>query len=975
MSQEKELSHKLEKIEHAITAQESLRGTLPAQQLKSSLDALRQQKQILLAQLEGSGAVAQGGSTAIGQQGVGVKGDLNKSTINTGTINYFYQIFQKTPRDTPLSREEFERVLNRYLIWVRKAYNKARLYGLENVPTTGGTPVKQLSDVFVPLKLRRFSPPKRAEIEQFARKFQGDPMAEHKAYLKLAREQKIEGESISLGQLLTVHDRQAIIGGAGSGKSTLVAYLAASLTETILGSEDLPFELPPQHEQLIPVVIPLRYYREYKALCHKSPRDLLHTPEMDTLAGYIPWYFRKRNPALKIPAAFFDRLLRGGGCLLMLDGLDEVVSRDERGQVREEVERLAGEFYPENILVVTAREAGYRENAVFGDNFVRLDVQPLDDEDIETLTEKWCRQLYPEDVKRQTQEIVEAITEINTRYREKGLPALISTPLMTTMVVSVKWGEAELPRERATLYEAAVKVILQSQYISDDPTRKTLVNWGGPWKAQREWLSHLALAMHQGGLAGAFIPEVKVREIMGEYLTEEELNTYVRVVRSRGGLLEEQAELFQFLHLTFQEFLAARLLAKQREDSYQELQGHVQDSWWREIFLLTYGFAKTDWAPFAAKYLDWLSNLEGKDCLAGRELAAAAVLEIERPDPELRHGQAMLLAEAIETPGLENSPAERAAAGDTLARLGDPRFDPEHWHLPDDPMLGFVHIPAGTFLMGSDPKKDSDAMDREQPQHEVTLPDYYMARYPVTVAQFRTFIKTRGYNDFNDSALQDPPNRPVRYVTWYNALAYTQWLQEELSAVSAQCLAKASLSDDEKAFWQGLAEGKFHITLPSEAEWEKAARGGSPLPEGVPQRVCFAKGLGVRVYPWGNEPDPNRANYDDTGIGTTSTVGCFPHGASPYGVLDLSGNVWEWTRSLWGESWSEPDFKYPYDPTDGRENFKAGDNILRVLRGGSFDLAYGLVRCASRDLDYPGGGGFNGGFRVVVSPLPRRGYF
>ncbi|OOP57445.1 MAG: hypothetical protein AYP45_03345 [Candidatus Brocadia carolinensis] len=95
-----------------------------------------------------------------------------------------------------------------------------------------------------------------------------------------------------------------------------------------------------------------------------------------------------------------------------------------------------------------------------------------------------------------------------------------------------------------------------------------------------------------------------------------------------------------------------------------------------------------------------------------------------------------------------------------------------------------------------------------------------------------------------------------------------------------------------------------------------------------------------RLYPWGNDPDPNRANYNETGIGATSAVGCFPSEASPYGCEEMSGNVWEWTRSIYRE--------YPYDPKDGRENLEASSAKIRVVRGGSFYFSHWGVRCSYR---------------------------
>jgi len=198
-------------------------------------------------------------------------------------------------------------------------------------------------------------------------------------------------------------------------------------------------------------------------------------------------------------------------------------------------------------------------------------------------------------------------------------------------------------------------------------------------------------------------------------------------------------------------------------------------------------------------------------------------------------------------------------------------------------------------------------------------------------------------------------------------------------------------SGEELAFWEGLADERLQVRLPSEAEWEKAARGGIEIPVvgaslalarvGTGASLALAQvGAGAspaptvrnpnpqRRYPWGDEPDPNRANYDETGIGRTSAVGCFPGGASPYGCLDMAGNVFEWTASLWGRGWPEPEFRYPYTLTDGRENLEAGDALLRVVRGGSFYGNRNAARCASRYRNIPGSAWHDLGFRLVLSP-------
>ncbi|MGC9393874.1 MAG: SUMF1/EgtB/PvdO family nonheme iron enzyme [Anaerolineae bacterium] len=235
--------------------------------------------------------------------------------------------------------------------------------------------------------------------------------------------------------------------------------------------------------------------------------------------------------------------------------------------------------------------------------------------------------------------------------------------------------------------------------------------------------------------------------------------------------------------------------------------------------------------------------------------------------------------------------------------------------LPFEPEL--ILIPAGEFLMGSDPKKDKSADSDEQPRHTLYLPGYWIAKTPVTNAQYAAFVKATGHKApqhwENGTIPAGKDTHPVVYISWDGAMAYCQWLAE--------------------------ATGKPY-TLPSEAEWEKAARGTDG-----------------RLYPWGNTFDKSKCNVYASGIGETTPVDRYPQGASSYGVLDMAGNVCEWTCSQYKA--------YPYDPADGREDVSA--SARRVVRGGAFGNNGWGARCACRSYWGPDDDGRGRGFRVVVA--------
>lgn len=172
-------------------------------------------------------------------------------------------------------------------------------------------------------------------------------------------------------------------------------------------------------------------------------------------------------------------------------------------------------------------------------------------------------------------------------------------------------------------------------------------------------------------------------------------------------------------------------------------------------------------------------------------------------------------------------------------------------------------VPAGPFLMGSDPRRDPHARAEEQPAHIVTLPTYQIAQYPVTVAEYGVALAA-GAADAQAPLDWDTQRAcitcPVSGLTWHDALSYVRWL----------C---------------GVTGRRWR--LPAEAEWEKAARG----PDG-------------RIYPWGDVWEAGRGNAAgvELDVQGTTAVDAHPQGVSPYGVLDMVGNVAEWTGTIFYKS-------------------------------------------------------------------------
>jgi serine/threonine-protein kinase len=390
-------------------------------------------------------------------------------------------------------------------------------------------------------------------------------------------------------------------------------------------------------------------------------------------------------------------------------------------------------------------------------------------------------------------------------------------------------------------------------------------------------------------------------------------------------LIERGAGLYGFAHLTFQEYLAARALAD-RADALAFTLRVLPDPWWREVILLQAGYLGGQGKRRVSELIRAILDANPKTEPEPHHhllLAAECLFDVgpARVEGDLLGEARKRLQKQADAPikqGDKQSVLNKAIAMNALARIESGQFQSQYWKQPwGEPE--WVTIPAGEFWMG----EDKSRYDDERPAHKLYLPEYKVSRVPVTNAQYALYVKDSGAKQPEHWRGGQIPkgleNHPVVYVTWDDALAYCRWLGEKT--------------------------GKS-ITLPSEAEWEKAARGDQDQ----------------RAYPWGNDWKDLYCNSSELGLNDTTPVGLFLNGASPYGLLEMSGNVYEWTRTI-----RDDHFEYPYKVDDGRENLT--DRSIRLLRGGAFNLNAYFARCTYRLGLYPYRKLANYGFRLVLVPL------
>ncbi len=748
--------------------------------------------------------------------------------------------------------------------------------------------------------------------------------------------------TMNINEVLERYPVFLLKGLPGSGKTTLLRHLTTCFAGGQAGA-NLSWTAQP----LLPIFVPLRNFGRYLDT-HKREYT---SPAPSALRRFIEDYFAEYE--LEFTPGFFHDRLKEGHCLVLLDGLDEVADRDQRAMVAQMVSAFIKHYAPlGNRFGLASRPKGYDEVAEYLPRPVVCTVQPLEPESRDDLVRNLLKILEPDAQRRQSQ-ISDLLADIR---RKEKVDELSRNPLFcTTLVLVYKYRGTTLPERRVDVYKELVELLLGfwdthraeregvagvRELVLVDGTGRAFLDEGQAVEAKQRALVHVADWMQDNGLSETTQQDVENK--LAQFFSENEgaqinekaawARNFLSVAHQRSGLfIEVQPGVFAFSHQSFREYLAATALIEDLDpEMAQTALDHATDPWWDEVILLA--AAHPMLSPKRREFLLQKMLDAGHIVLAGRCAVDAGA---RLPAPMRERVMGLLHQHMTEE---RRDPKERYAAGEALDELG--------W-LPDD-LNAWLPCPKCADGGG----------------------DLLAMRYPVTNAGFERFIAAGGYEnsdwwDGRDSpgwkwretppgyrgegAVKEPEywrqarfgrerrGYPVVGVSWYEASAYAAWLADVLRRARA---GEAGLPDEERALVADLpARDVTQIRLPTEDEWRRMAGGTADknrYPWDAPKGPATADEAAIAA----------RCNVSASGVGGTSAVGMYPLGESiPNHLMDMGGNVWEWTNS-----W--------YDKEDS----------VRVLVGGSWYHGTGHARCASRYRDFPNYSHFNFGFRLV-SPI------
>jgi len=663
--------------------------------------------------------------------------------------------------------------------------------------------------------------------------------------------------------------------------------------------------------------------------------------------------------------------LTHGRYWLLLDALDEIASDDTRQQVLQLLKGFMART-PGCRMIITTRAARYTGVMPFGPEFQVIELADMNQAQRDVFCERFCetKGCSGAFLKR----MQAALSDLEQRHHGgESHEALTANPLLLTAACDIYHTEMAFPDGRADLCKQLIDYLCRKNLASDQAYGLHLKKTD-----KMELLAHLALATQRAN--GPFLPVREACALVAQWIPSEEAWTHERRQRAltllaqTTGLIyyvghEEEGPQIRFHHRLFREYLAACALAK-GDHTIKELihdllaKDYLLQAYWHDVMVLLPDALGSRTRMIAmARALRELAEDQELIPRQGRLLALLGdmVLEHRLTPSELGDTPlAPLISTRYGQHGTVWPLSDRLPLLRVLGRLGDPRPDiksQDYW----------IAIEAGSFTMGD----DSSEREWEKPAHQVQLSQaFWMARYPVTNSEFAVFMEEGGYknraywcdeswawlqcnddrklkawvkqNDYRDWSLEwirpdeaprfwcsqyfNAPNQPVVGVSWYETRAYARWLNTKLQEGTPP-----------------LPHRIADVRLPTEAQWEKAAKGGAE-----------------NDYPWGDSNPDSRdlANFSETKVGRTTPIGCFPMGATPLGLMDMAGNVWEWCCDHWDAK--------AYSQRKGAitNPLVKNDGPVRVLRGGSWDYGAYDLRCASRGRYLPAIRFDNVGFRL-----------